>query len=716
MKTIIKKAYVALALITAGAGFGQTSQSQCTGVLGAAIFTEDFGVGPPVPLGPALGTGITTYQNLNPPVNGSYLIATTGDPTNEGYINAPDHTGNPNGYMMVVNAAIQAGDITYRRRLTGLCPGTRYVVTAWLANNNFFNVNPTCSPVIAANLNIEVSNGGVVQNGVTTGPLPLGPNATTFSWQQFSFAFTTVAGQTTADLTFIDPIAGGCGNDFVLDDISVMPCRPNVTISAVPNKTVLCIGEQLTLQSTASFALNNPLYQWQYSSNGGATWSNIAAANSANYTIPSVILSSGGMYRLQYIQGGAWAPTSCIMTTAPLTFTVKDCGCCIGNICTSTVKNPLITSWEVPLGNNNYVFSRNAGSTGRVGVGAVSCVPGNLLEVNNSAPGTISGLRLTDLASATPVTSSSRVLSVDNNGDVMLVTASGSGVLNSCATTNYVPKTNSVGNFVCSQIFDNGTSVGVGTNTGFTYGSWPSAVLVAGPNPPPAAGSVMLNVNGVTQSLAYFAISDQKFKKDISKINNALDLIKKMEGKTYFWRTDEFKEKGFPTNRQYGFIAQELERVVPEAVAIKENGDRSVNYDMFIPILVQSVKEQSAIIDNLQKQIDELKVMVSAGSKTTGGAPSQNVTLSDKTVIALAQNVPNPFSESTVISYNIPVDFTKAQINFLTNDGKLIKTVEITTKGQNSLTVFASDLSFGSYSYSLIVDGKVIDTKRMIKQ
>ncbi|MCZ8284841.1 MAG: tail fiber domain-containing protein, partial [Bacteroidia bacterium] len=327
----------------------------------------------------------------------------------------------------------------------------------------------------------------------------------------------------------------------------------------------------------------------------------------------------------------------------------------------------------------------------------------------------ISGLRLTDLATATPLAANNKALSVDANGDVILV--SGSGISNACATADYIPVTTAGGNLNCSQIYDDGTSVGIGTNTGFTY-TWPGGLT--GPTAPPGSGTVKLNVNGVSKAVAYFATSDQKFKREIKSIGNASEILSKLEGKTYFWKTEEYKGRGFSTLRQYGFIAQELEKVVPEAVATDENGDKCVNYDMIIPILVQNAKEQATEIRSLQKQLDELKETVKflAGNTASGkkGSAASSVNLSDKNAIILNQNVPNPFAESTVVTYTIGQDFVKAQLIFTTTDGKVIKAVDIKEKGSGTLNVFANDLSSGLYSYSLIVDGKVIDTKKMIKE
>jgi hypothetical protein len=161
---------------------------------------------------------------------------------------------------------------------------------------------------------------------------------------------------------------------------------------------------------------------------------------------------------------------------------------------------------------------------------------------------------------------------------------------------------------------------------------------------------------------------------------------------------------------------------------------KMVNYAGLIPVLIDGIKEQKAQVDaqtkqnddlkkqldNQQKQIDELKALItsccSAGNSEGAKTKSQGVNLSDKNVIVLNQNVPNPFAESTVISYSIPSDFSKAQILFTTADGKLIKVIDITEKGDGRLNVFANDLSNGMYSYSLVIDGKVQDTKKMIKQ
>lgn len=81
----------------------------------------------------------------------------------------------------------------------------------------------------------------------------------------------------------------------------------------------------------------------------------------------------------------------------------------------------------------------------------------------------------------------------------------------------------------------------------------------------------------------------------------------------------------------------------------------------------------------------------------------------------LSQNVPNPFAEKTVISYNIPTTVAQAQIHFYNAEGKIINSVDIKERGNGELTVFANDLSSGIYTYTLVADGKIVATKKMMK-
>ena len=84
--------------------------------------------------------------------------------------------------------------------------------------------------------------------------------------------------------------------------------------------------------------------------------------------------------------------------------------------------------------------------------------------------------------------------------------------------------------------------------------------------------------------------------------------------------------------------------------------------------------------------------------------------------IILNQNDPNPFTESTRITYQVPEDVREAKIIFTNSSGSIINTVIVNERGTGELEVYSSDLSKGIYNYTLVCDGNVIATKKMVKQ
>ena len=71
---------------------------------------------------------------------------------------------------------------------------------------------------------------------------------------------------------------------------------------------------------------------------------------------------------------------------------------------------------------------------------------------------------------------------------------------------------------------------------------------------------------------------------------------------------------------------------------------------------------------------------------------------------------PLKFNASTAQQDLIAPEFSLKDLN-----GKLIKSVELTQRGNGALTVFAENLSDGLYTYTLVVDGKIFATKKMEK-
>lgn len=306
-----------------------------------------------------------------------------------------------------------------------------------------------------------------------------------------------------------------------------------------------------------------------------------------------------------------------------------------------------------------------------------------------------------------------------------------------------------------------------------------------------------INTNGKIQGVLFNSTSDQMFKTNVDSLNDALAIIKQLKPKSYYFDTLNFNGKGkfcFPSGKQEGFIAQEIETILPELVSysvkpaiIDTSGNvvnpaytyRSVNYIGLIPFLTKGIQElqqkndslqtktssqdnvitllqnqalQSAVNDSsLQNQVNQLTLAntimqgkinqfatnntliqdqlnqlltcckttraISLGADETQSQPVQqmDVKLNDVQSIVLEQNVPNPFAEQTTINYTLPDNTSKAQMLFYNSQGKLIQSVDLVQKGKGTLNVFASDLTNGVYTYSLIIDGQIIDTKKMVK-
>lgn len=96
-----------------------------------------------------------------------------------------------------------------------------------------------------------------------------------------------------------------------------------------------------------------------------------------------------------------------------------------------------------------------------------------------------------------------------------------------------------------------------------------------------------------------FATSDKKLKTNIKPVGNALEKVNNLTGYSFNWNTQNTSYSHLQ-GKDVGFIADEVEEVLPEAVTTRNDGIKAVNYDKVVPLLVQSIKE-------LKKEIQTLK-------------------------------------------------------------------------------------------------------------
>lgn len=242
------------------------------------------------------------------------------------------------------------------------------------------------------------------------------------------------------------------------------------------------------------------------------------------------------------------------------------------------------------------------------------------------------------------------------------------------------------------------------------------------------ASPLYLQVNGDAYSYGSWLGSDANFKQDITDISSPTDIIMQLSGKKYKYNSAAFPERNFRTGYSYGVIAQEVQSVLPELVIADSAGFLAVNYDEFIPILIEGMKEQQNVIEQQTAQLNDLEARlnitelrlnnccttISDGLKSEQIQNNSGSDLNNNLNPALFQNIPNPFNKKTTIRYFIPENTGSSSILVFDMQGKLVKTYPVSVKGNGNIEINANELQPGMYMYSLITGGKEIDTKKMI--
>jgi hypothetical protein len=224
--------------------------------------------------------------------------------------------------------------------------------------------------------------------------------------------------------------------------------------------------------------------------------------------------------------------------------------------------------------------------------------------------------------------------------------------------------------------------------------------------------------------------SARKLKQNITEMGSAMALVAKLQPKEY-----EYKQEGtyglmnLPKGKRYGLIAEEVEEVLPglvkattfekrmservdaagnrKAVATEDIEFKAVNYTELIPIIVKGMQEQQAENQALKDRVAKLEELIL--ELKNGRAGSVTVTSS-----YLEQNTPNPVSGITTIRYRVPETSTSAKLTLTNAKGQMVKTVSLNNRGAGQVNLSTSLFAPGTYHYTLYVDGKQADTKRLI--
>lgn len=341
------------------------SAQLCQGSLGDPIVNTNFGSG--ANPGPALAAATTTYQYVanDCPGDGFYTVRnnTSSCFGNTWHSFTTDHTGNPNGYFMLVNASVQPSAF-YLDTVRGLCGNTTYEFAAWIMNVILPSSCSGNSNQPNLTFSIEKTDGTVLQTYNTGNIAPLSSPA----WKQYGFFFTTPVGITDIVLRIFNNAPGGCGNDLALDDITFRPCGPllDPSITGIASDTAsLCEGTAGTYTFTCfvSGGFNNPVYQWQQRINNGS-WTDIAGETSLSLskTYPANTAPGIYEYRLAVAEMGNLGSPQCRINSQPLRVIINS-----KPVTTASNNGPVCEKGNLILtatGGNQYQWSGPNGFTG----------------------------------------------------------------------------------------------------------------------------------------------------------------------------------------------------------------------------------------------------------------------------------------------------------------------------------------------------------------
>ena len=240
-----------------------------------------------------------------------------------------------------------------------------------------------------------------------------------------------------------------------------------------------------------------------------------------------------------------------------------------------------------------------------------------------------------------------------------------------------------------------------------------------------------VSMNGGDNSWSSISDSTKKEKKLIVNGEDVLNRISKF--KLYTWN---YKGQDATKFRHYGPMAQDFHNAFGKDGIGNIGNDTLINQQDFLGvsfIAIQALEKRTEIIKAQQNEIDSLndklnsledkinkieKAMsqcCNSFSSNMQSVNSEQLTVnSERLTASLQQNIPNPYNQSTNIRYTLPKTFSSAQIIITDNSGKMIKQIPLSNAQQGSINIKSGTLASGSYNYSLIVNGKMIDSKKMV--
>jgi len=157
-------------------------------------------------------------------------------------------------------------------------------------------------------------------------------------------------------------------------------------------------------------------------------------------------------------------------------------------------------------------------------------------------------------------------------------------------------------NFVAESGSTVRDSLGLGTTNNVEFHDGQLDSLGVGTTPSATTGEIR-----ATNDVTAFYSSDVALKENITNIPDPIESLKKLNGVLFDWKKEYIDKRGgedgyFVRKKDVGVIAQEVEEVLPEAVAQRSDGVKAVKYDRLTCLLIEAVKKLNDKVENLNKE------------------------------------------------------------------------------------------------------------------
>ena len=248
-------------------------------------------------------------------------------------------------------------------------------------------------------------------------------------------------------------------------------------------------------------------------------------------------------------------------------------------------------------GNNNQIYLERNASGGHVGIYTTN--PQSTLEVNGSfhASGNISGSTVTTGSFGR----------VETDGDAEFgnnVTINGTNATIANATNPHLFLNDTNAGAAIFQQSGNDTRIGSDSNTQvLLVQNNATAVTIDTNKDAFFVGNISGSVIRASGDIIAFNSSDERLKDNVTYIHKPIEKINQIGGYEFDWNEKQQVYHG----HDVGVLAQELEKVLPEAVKDRDSGYKGVQYDKIIPLLIEGIKEQTEHIKDLKERIEKLE-------------------------------------------------------------------------------------------------------------